>query len=144
MHPQGISDKIIKLNRNIRFAGILNKSGEIIEGGFRQGVEPMLNGADEQQLYLHSLSNLVTLEAFEQRLGSVRYSLAVLDKVTLLTIPLGDRFLCISVMPKADIGKIRSIAVKAIRGTMNESGPKLGKTKSSKRTKNGPGNSNRL
>jgi hypothetical protein len=58
MHSQSISDKIIKLNRNIRFAGILNKSGEVIEGGFRQGVEPMLNGTDEQQLYLHSLSNL--------------------------------------------------------------------------------------
>jgi hypothetical protein len=144
MHSQSISDKIIKLNRNIRFAGILNKSGEVIEGGFRQGVEPMLNGTDEQQLYLHSLSNLVTLEAFEQRLGSVRYSLAVLEKVTLLTVPLGDRFLCISAMPKADIGKIRSSVVKAIRGTRNESRPKLGKTKRNKRTKKGPGNSNRL
>src|SRR5919198_4163935 len=100
MQPQDLSGKIIKLDRNIRFVGILNKSGEVIEGGFKQGVEPMLNGTDEQQLYLHSLSNLVTLEAFEQRLGRVRYSLTVLEKVTLLTIPLGDRVLCISAMPK--------------------------------------------
>ena len=144
MHPQGISDKIVKLNRNVRFAGILNKSGEVIEGGFRQGVEPMLNGTDEQQLYLHSLSNLVTLEAFEQRLGSVRYSLAVLEKVTLLTIPLGDRFLCISAMPKADIGKIRSSVERAIKGSKNRSTPKVGKTKRNKRTKNGPDNSSRF
>ena len=144
MYRQGLSDKIIRLNRNIRFVGILNKSGEVIEGGFRQGVEPMLDGTDEQQLYLHSLTNLVTLEAFEQRLGRVGYSLAVLEKVTLLTLPLGDRVLCISAVPKADMGKIRSSVLKAIRGTKSGSSPKLRRTKRSKRTKSGPANRKRL
>ena len=135
MEPQGLSDKIIKLDRNIRFVGILNKSGEVIEGGFKQGIEPMLDGTDEQQLYLHSLSNLVILQAFEQRLGRVHYSLTVLEIVTLLTVPLGDRVLCISTLPKADIGKIRSSVTKAIRGIRTKSTPKLGKGKRNKGTK---------
>jgi hypothetical protein len=140
MQPQGLSDKIIKLDRSIRFVGILNKRGEVIEGGFKLGVEPMLNGTDEQQLYLHSLSNLFTLESFEQKLGRVRYSLTELEKVTLLTIPIGDRILCISAMPKADIGKIRSSVVKAIRGIRTKSSTKLGRTKRNKRAKNSRAN----
>jgi hypothetical protein len=140
MQPQGLSDKIIKLDRSIRFVGILNKRGEVIEGGFKLGVEPMLNGTDEQQLYLHSLSSLVTLESIEQKLGRVRYSLTELEKVTLLTIPFGDRILCISAMPKADIGKIRSSVVKAIRGIRTKSSTKLGRTKRNKRAKNSRAN----
>ena len=47
MQEPSLCDRIIKLDRGIRFAGIVNNRGEVIEGGFRQGVEPLLNGTDE-------------------------------------------------------------------------------------------------
>ena len=67
-----LCEKIIKLDRNIRFAGIVNKRGEVIEGGFKQGVEPLLNGTDEQQMYIHSLSHLTMLQSYSDKLGIVR------------------------------------------------------------------------
>jgi hypothetical protein len=51
MREPSLCDRIIKLDRSIRFVGIVNNRGEVIEGGFKQGVEPMLNGTDEQQMY---------------------------------------------------------------------------------------------
>jgi hypothetical protein len=116
MHQPRLSDRIIKLDRNIRFVGIVNNRGEVIEGGFKQGVEPLLNGTEEQQMYTQSLSNLTMLESYNQRLGRVRYSLTEHEKVTLISFPLRDGLLCISATPKADMNKIRDKVLKVLKG----------------------------
>ncbi|MFL6523091.1 MAG: DUF6659 family protein [Nitrososphaera sp.] len=111
-----LCDKIIKLDRGIRFAGIVNKRGEVIEGGFKHGVEPLLNGSDEQQMYLQSLSHLTMLQSYSDALGMVRYNLTEHEKVTLLTFPLGDRILCLSAMPNANTNKICDKVMKVLKG----------------------------
>jgi hypothetical protein len=130
MQQSSLSDRIIKLDRNIRFVGVVNNRGEVIEGGFKQGVEPLLNGTDEQQMYVHSVSNLTMLESYSQSLGRVRYSLTEHEKVTLLSLPLGDRVLCISATPKADMNMIRERVMKVLKenkGSRNRK-PATGKT----------------
>lgn len=103
----GFCEKIIALDDKIRFVGIVNKSGEVIAGGFQKGVEPLLEGEDEQELYVHSLSNMAVLNNFTDRLGKVCYHIAKHDKVSLMTFPLSDGILCLSAASKADIDKIR-------------------------------------
>ncbi len=110
-----LCEKIIKLDRNIRFVGVVNKRGEVIEGGFKHGVEPLLNGTDEQQMYVHALSNLTTLQSYSDRLGIVRFSLTEHEKVTLFTFPLDDGILCLSATPKANAGKIRDKVMKVLK-----------------------------
>ena len=83
--------------------------------GFQQGVEPMLNETEEQQMYIQSLWNLTTLESYYDRLGKVRYSLTEHEKVTLMTFPFGNGILCRSLTPKANAGKIRDKVVQAIK-----------------------------
>jgi hypothetical protein len=108
-------DKVIKLDRNIRFAGIVNLRGEVIEGGFKHGVEPLLNEKDEQQMYIHSLSNLTTLQSYTDRLGGVGYSLTEYEKVILLTFPLDNGILCLSTTPRANTTRIRDKVMKALK-----------------------------
>jgi hypothetical protein len=115
MREPSLCDTIIKLDRNIRFVGIVNNRGEVIEGGFKQGVEPLLNGTDEQQMYIHSLSNLTILQSYSDRLGMVRYSLTEHEKITLITFPLGDGILCLSAMPKANMNIIRDKVIKVLK-----------------------------
>ena len=113
-----LCDTIIKLDRNIRFVGVVNNRGEVIEGGFKQGIEPLLNGTDEQQMYMHSLANLMTLKSYSDRLGIVRYSLTEHERVILMTFPLVDgSILCLSAMPKADTIKIRDKVMKVLKST---------------------------
>src|SRR5918992_2625953 len=116
-----LCEKIIKLDRSIRFAGIVNNRGEVIEGGFKQGIEPLLNGTDEQQMYIHSLSNLTMLQSYSDRLGMVRYSLTEHEKVTLMTFPLRDGVLCLSTMPKANMNKIRDKVMKVLTSKSSSS-----------------------
>jgi hypothetical protein len=111
----GFCDKIIKLDRGIRFVGLVNNRGEVIEGGFKHGVEPLLNGTDEQQMYIHSLSNLSILQSYSDRLGIVRYSLTEHEKVTLMTFPIDEKILCVSTTPKGDTSKIRDKVLKVLK-----------------------------
>jgi hypothetical protein len=55
MPEPSLCDTIIKLDRSVRFVSIVNNRGEVIEAGFKQGIELLLNGADEQQqmMYIH-------------------------------------------------------------------------------------------
>ena len=129
MQESSLCDKIIKLDRSIRFVGIVNNRGEVIEGGFKQGVEPLLNGTDEQQMYIHSLSNLTMLQSYSDRLGMVRYSLTEHEKVTLMTFPHGDGILCISAMSKANMNNIRDKVMKVLKsgGSINRRRTKTAK-----------------
>jgi hypothetical protein len=102
-----LCEKVIRLDKNIRFAGIVNGNGEVIEGGFQQGTQPLLNGASEQQMYLQSLSNVLTLRQFSDRLGEFRYSITEHGKVNLMTFPFGDGILCLSTTSKANTLRIR-------------------------------------
>ena len=121
MRELSLCDRIIKFDRSIRFVGIVNNRGEVIEGGFKQEIEPLLNGTDEQQMYIHSLSNLTMLQSYSDRLGIVRYSLTEHEKVTLMTFPLRDGILCLSAMPKANINKIREKVMKVLKSRSGSS-----------------------
>ncbi|MEO9294955.1 MAG: DUF6659 family protein [Nitrososphaera sp.] len=110
-----LCERVIKLDKNIRFAGIVNSSGEVIEGGFQKGIQPLLNGTAEQQMYVQSLSNVVTLRQFTDRLGEFRYSVTEHDKVKLMTFPLDDGILCLSTTPKARTEKIRDKVTRLLK-----------------------------
>jgi hypothetical protein len=129
MQELNLCDRIIKLDRSIRFVGIVNKRGEVIEGGFKHGVEPLLSGTDEQQMYIQSLSNLTMLQSYNDRLGMVRYSLTEHEKVTLMSFPHGDGILCISAMSKANMNNIRSKVMKVLKSSSSTSRSKTKPTK---------------
>src|SRR5215212_4286595 len=135
MQEHSLCDRIVKLDRSIRFVGIVNNRGEVIEGGFKQGVEPLLNGTDEQQMYIHSLSNLTMLQSYSERLGMVRYSITEHEKVTLMTFPHGDGILCVSAMSKANMDNIRDKVMKVLKSSssINRSRTKTAKKEKRRR-----------
>jgi hypothetical protein len=124
MQQPGLSERIIKLDKNIRFVGVVSGRGEVIEGGFQQGIQPLLDGADEQQMYVQSLANVTTLQQFSDRLGKFRYSITEHEKVILLTVPLGDGILCVSTSSRADPVKIRDKVMRAIKTGQKKTTPR--------------------
>ena len=104
-----ISTQVLDIDRRIRFAGVVTNRGEVIEGGFQQQVEPLLDQKREQQLYLDSLSAIASLKEFSDDLGNVVYNITEYKKVILMTIPLKEgKILCISVSPDVDIKNLKN------------------------------------
>jgi hypothetical protein len=64
---------IFNIDENIRFVGIVNKDSEVIEGGFKKGIEPLLDVNEEQDMYLQSLSNMTFFQSFSKKFGLVDY-----------------------------------------------------------------------
>jgi hypothetical protein len=69
-----LCERIVKLDPQIRFVGIVNSKGKVVEGGYQEGVEPLLDGQDEQIMYMQSLSNMALLHDPSDKLGNVKYS----------------------------------------------------------------------
>lgn len=110
-----LCDIIIKLDRNIRFVGIVNDKGEVIEGGFQDGVEPLLEGSDEQEMYTNSLSNMTLLKNYSDRLGKVKYTLTEYQKIAMMTFPLDNGILCLSVYSKdTNVDKLKNTILEII------------------------------
>ena len=110
---RNLSDIIIKLDRNIRFVGIVNNKGEVIEGGFQEGVEPLLQDSEEQEMYVNSLSNMALFHNLSDRLGKVKYSLTEHQKIALMSFPLDNGILCLSVYVKdTNIDKLKNAILK--------------------------------
>lgn len=111
---------IIKLDRNIRFVGIVNDKGEVIEGGFQDGVEPLLEGSDEQEMYTNSLSNMTLLKNYSDRLGKVKYTMTEHQKIAMMTFPLDNGILCLSVYSKdTNVDKLKNTILEIISTRTN-------------------------
>lgn len=112
-----LCERIVKLDPQIRFVGIVNSKGEVVEGGYQEGVEPLLDGQDEQIMYMHSLSNMALLHNLSDKLGNVKYSLIEHQKVVLVTFPLNNDILCLSISSGADVEKIKNTIIAIISST---------------------------
>lgn len=105
---EDLCERVLNLNHNIRFVGIINNKGEVISGGFQEGVEPLLSDSDEQEMYVQSLSNMVIHQNYSQQLGPVKYSITEHQNIVLMTFPLGDRILCLSTSSEANTFDIKN------------------------------------
>jgi hypothetical protein len=102
-----ICEEIFTIENSIRFVGLVNKEGEVIEGGFRKGIEPLLNQNEEQDMYLQSLSNISFFQSFSEKFGPVDYLIIRQKRITMMTFPFKEKILCISSSSESDIDKIR-------------------------------------
>ena len=109
-----ICNKIFAVDKNVRFVGIVNREGEVIEGGFRKGIEPLLDQNEEQDMYLQSISNITFFQSFSEKFGPVDYLLIKQKKITMITIPYKADILCISASSQSDIDRIRDEAIKIV------------------------------
>lgn len=118
-----LCDKVIKLDRTIRFAGIVNDKGEVVQGGFQQGVQPLLDGTDEQQMYIQSLAYVSALASYKDKLGAVKFNMTEHEKVSLLTFPLDDgTLLCISSNSKSNAEKLKTRVFQVIKDSRSKTG----------------------
>ena len=111
---KNICNEIFAVDKNIRFVGIVNREGEVIEGGFRKGIEPLLDQNEEQDMYLQSLSNISFFQSFSEKFGPVDYLLFRQKKITMITFPYKGEIICISASSQSDTDRVRDESIKII------------------------------
>ena len=89
----------------IRFAGIVDKDGKLIAGGFKEGITPYENDETKLQSFFEFVSNASIRKEFDESLGPINFIAARRDKAVLVSFPfpITQILLLISAEPTVNI-----------------------------------------
>ena len=89
----------------IRFSGIVDKDGELITGGFKEGLTPYEGDETKLQSFFDFVSKASIRKEFDGSLGPINYLAARRDKAVLVSFPfpVSHILLLISAEPTANI-----------------------------------------
>jgi hypothetical protein len=108
-------DYILNLDSNIRFVGFIDDMGKLIYGGMRNGVISLEHETESIKLYMeYALINKIHAD-FDAMLGRVVYSLTIREKIKILTFPLENYIIRISLEIRADHDKIVNLILEYLK-----------------------------
>src|SRR5919109_1901827 len=79
---------IISKDSSIRFVGVANRMGKLIEAAYREGLQPLMNRQETEHYTIQTVLRASTRETFENKIGKQRYALAVYENLIRATIPI--------------------------------------------------------
>ncbi len=94
--------EILKLPK-IRFAGVIDRMGRRIAGGFGKDVVPLVADRDNRGMYIQLALEYLMRRDFDSNLGQIDYIASRREKVTMITIPIEGGIVLISAERDVDI-----------------------------------------
>jgi len=92
-----ICAEILASNGGIRFVGIADGKSRIIASEFRSGTSPLLSQDESALSFVLSIVKIKSDKALRPKLGNIRCSIALYEKIAIATMPLGTaHFLMVS------------------------------------------------
>jgi hypothetical protein len=89
----------------IKFAGVINKMGTLVAGGFKKGITPPEDQAERQKMYMELVLRVSMRREFDYSLGPVKYSASRREKAVMMSFPIGSNVLLVSANPDVDLDK---------------------------------------
>lgn len=83
----------------IRFVGIINNMGQMISGGFAEGVDSVETDEKRRMLYMQMALEIAMRKEFDDTLGKINYIATNRNRVLMITIPMDDHVILISAEP---------------------------------------------
>jgi len=71
----------------IRFAGIIDKDGKLVSGGFKEGLTPYEDDEAKLQAFFEFVSKASIRKEFDESLGPINFIAARRDKAVLVSFP---------------------------------------------------------
>ncbi len=85
---QRLCKGVITKDSSIRFAGIANQMGNLIEAAYREGLQPLMDRQETEHYTIQTVLRASTRETFENKIGKQRYAIAVYEKLIRATVPI--------------------------------------------------------
>ena len=98
--------KEILLEPEIRFCGLIDCDGELIEGDMRSDVIPFENDMKRRQMFQELAHRVANRQGFDANLGRVKYSSSRREKVVMMSFPIGKYILMIIAEPSVNIDRL--------------------------------------
>ena len=108
---QRIYEELLK-EQKIRFIGFIDYMGNLLLGGFRKGVTPLKDESERHKIFLEVALRVRTREDFDPDVGPVKYAASRRTRVVMMTFPLMNKILFVSIEPDVEIDTMAKKIVK--------------------------------
>jgi hypothetical protein len=98
--------RIFEIDEKIRFVGMIDQMGKLIVGDMKKGTPSLEKNEGSIRLYLGYAINNILRRDFDNVFGKVLYTFSEREKIKLLTIPIEENLLLVSIDKFADHDKL--------------------------------------
>ena len=108
---QRIYEELLK-EQKIRFVGFVDYMGNLLIGGFRNGVTPLKEESERQKIFLEVALRVRTREDFDPNVGPVKYAASRRSRIVMMTFPLINNILFVSMEPNVELDTMAKKIIK--------------------------------
>ena len=83
--------QVFKLDRRVRFAGVVDETGRLIAGGMRKGITSLEPARENLKLMANLTIQIATDKTWDRYFGGIWYTFVKREKVNVLTFYLGGK-----------------------------------------------------
>ena len=90
----------------VRFAGLLDESGTLLAGGYKDGMHPRLTEEQHHIVCKELASRVAKRKKFDNELGRVKYSASRREHVVIMSFPVFEKVIMIVAEPNVNIDRL--------------------------------------
>ena len=98
-------DRLMRFDKQVRFAAVVDGHGRILEGGMREGLEP-IEPLEKTPELIAKLVSVVKAEDLNEFFGKPEYSILIHEKVLAFIFRSGGRFVLVTAGRKFGLNKV--------------------------------------
>ena len=106
MDYEKLCESAKKADSKIRFAGIINSRGRLIAGGMVSSKKALEDEKKDEMLFMELALRVKMRSEFDSELGKVKFSLSLREKLIVMSFPIKNDVLLVSMERKTQFEKI--------------------------------------
>ena len=101
-----LCERVKKVDSKIRFAGVINSKGRLVAGGMVSSKKRLGDRKNDEMLYMELALRVKMRSEFDDDLGKVKFSLSFREKLIVMSFPMKNDVLFVSLDKKMSFDKI--------------------------------------
>jgi len=106
MDYENLCTLVQKIDSKIRFAGVINSKGRLIAGGMVSSKKRLGDRKRDEMLYMELALRVKMRSEFDDDLGKVKFSMSFREKLIVMSFPMKNDILMVSMERKTLFEKI--------------------------------------
>jgi len=98
-------DRLMKFDKQIRFAAVVDSRGRILEGGMREKLEP-IEPLEKTPHLIAKLVSALKAEELNEFFGKPEYSILIHEKLVAFIFRTGKKFVLVTTSRRFEMGKV--------------------------------------
>ena len=106
MDYENLCTLVQKIDSKVRFAGVINSKGRLVAGGMTPSKKRLGDRKRDEMLYMELALRVKMRREFDDDLGEVKFSMSFREKLIVMSFPIKNDVLMVSMERKTQFEKI--------------------------------------